>query len=252
MTHTCLTHRVVAALLALGVGLGTGLGLGLVFASPAQAVDLTAPFSREGVSPGDVDADQYNIEHVYEVQIRLRRLGLLGVRPNGTYGPRTERAVKNFQRQQGLRVTGTVNAKTWVPLIQKSFRGRGVVPAACTSRGWHVCYDRYRHQATLYRHGVMHNSWLVRGGGYDTQTRVGDFTVQWRNEDHYSRTYDGAPMPYSQFFSGGQALHGSRNMMNPYVGHSHGCVNFWVEDARQLWRLTFDKRLHVHVYGAWS
>jgi hypothetical protein len=59
-------------------------------------------------------------------------------------------------------------------------------------------------------------------------------------------------MPYSQFFSGGQALHGSRNMMDPYEGHSHGCVNFWVEDARQLWNLTHDKTLHVHVYGAWD
>jgi hypothetical protein len=59
-------------------------------------------------------------------------------------------------------------------------------------------------------------------------------------------------MPYSQFFSGGQALHGSRLMMNPFVGHSHGCVNFWVEDARQLWNLTADGPLRVRVYGAWS
>jgi hypothetical protein len=25
-----------------------------------------------------------------------------------------------------------------------------------------------------------------------------------------------------------------------------------VEDARQLWNLTHDKRLFVHVYGAWD
>jgi hypothetical protein len=29
-------------------------------------------------------------------------------------------------------------------------------------------------------------------------------------------------------------------------------VNFWTEDARQLWRLTSTKRLWVHVYGAWD
>ncbi|MGN6576653.1 MAG: L,D-transpeptidase, partial [Nocardioides sp.] len=55
-----------------------------------------------------------------------------------------------------------------------------------------------------------------------------------------------------QFFSGGQALHGSRLMMNPFIGHSHGCVNFWVEDARQLWNLTADGPLRVRVYGAWG
>jgi lipoprotein-anchoring transpeptidase ErfK/SrfK len=115
-----------------------------------------------------------------------------------------------------------------------------------------VCYDRRRHQASLYHHGRLHNSWLVRGGSYSTQTRTGNFQVQWRSKRHRSRTFGGAPMPYSQFFSGGQALHGSRNMMDPYQGHSHGCVNFWVEDARQLWNLTHDKRLFVHVYGAWD
>jgi hypothetical protein len=40
--------------------------------------------------------------------------------------------------------------------------------------------------------------------------------------------------------------------MDPFVGHSHGCVNFWTEDARQLWNLTSGQRLFVRVYGAWS
>ena len=92
----------------------------------------------------------------------------------------------------------------------------------------------------------------VRGGDYYTPTRTGRFRVYYRDIDHVSTTYDDAPMPYSQFFSGGEALHGSRYMMDPYVGHSHGCVNFWTEDARQLWRLTSTKRLYVHVYGAWD
>jgi hypothetical protein len=229
------------------------LGFASLTASPAQAaVDMTQPFTREPVKRGDVDADQYNIEHVYEVQIRLRRLGYLSATPNGTFGPQTERAVKRFQRAEGLRVTGRVKATTWKPLIRRSTFGKGSLPARCTQAGWHVCYDRQRHQASLYRDGVLHNSWLVRGGAADKQTRTGDFQVQWRDEDHTSRTYGGAPMPYSQFFSGGQALHGSRVMMNPYVGHSHGCVNFWVEDARQLWNLTSNKKLFVHVYGAWD
>jgi hypothetical protein len=41
-------------------------------------------------------------------------------------------------------------------------------------------------------------------------------------------------------------------MMDPFSGHSHGCVNFYVEDARQLWSMTHDKTLRVHVYGRWS
>jgi hypothetical protein len=230
-----------------------GLGLTVVSALPAQAgPDMTKPFTREPVQRGDVDVDQYHIEHVYEVQLRLRRLGYFAARPDGRFRLSTERAVKAFQRARGLRATGRVNLPTWRPLIRRSTFGKADVPGSCRAAGWHVCYDRKRHQASLYQGGRLHNSWLVRGGGYDTQTRTGDFEVQWRSENHRSRTFDGAPMPYSQFFSGGQALHGSRNMMNPFVGHSHGCVNFWVEDARQLWNLTYDKRLFVHVYGPWD
>lgn len=240
-------------LLSVVAALVMGLGLTAVVAQPAQAaVDLTAPFSREPVFRGDVDKDQYNIEHVYDVQYRLRWLGLLDATPNGVFGPQTEQAVKQFQRRLGLKVTGRVTANTWAPLIKRTIRGKGAVPKVCRTDGWHVCYDRKRHQVNLYKHGSLYNSWLVRGGSYSTQTRTGNFTVQWRDIDHRSRTFGGAPMPYSQFFSGGQALHGSRNMMDPWVGHSHGCVNFWVEDARQLWNLTHDKKLYVHVYGAWD
>lgn len=232
-----------------------GLGLLTVVSAPAEAKvrwTMTSPFAREIVVPGAVDRDPYNIEHVYELQYRLRWAGLMQAKPNGQFGPRTERAVKAFQKRLGLKQTGRADYRVWKPLIKRTVRGKRVVPAVCKSAGWHACYDRQRHQVNLYRKGVLLNSWLVRGGSYYHQTRTGDFRVQWRDIDHTSNTYGGAPMPYSQFFSGGQALHGSRYMMDPFVEHSHGCVNFWVEDARQLWKLTSDKPLQVHVYGAWD
>jgi lipoprotein-anchoring transpeptidase ErfK/SrfK len=83
------------------------------------------------------------------------------------------------------------------------------------------------------------------------ETRTGHFRVFYRNIDHVSSLYN-SPMPYSQFFSGGQAFHGSTYMMDPFSGHSHGCVNMYIEDARQLWSLTSNVRLGVHVYGRWS
>ena len=241
-------------LLSLVATLAMGLGLTTVVASPADAVDwnMSSPFAREIVRPGDMDRDVYNIEHVYELQYRLRWLGLLDATPNGQFGPQTEAAVKRFQKRLRIKQTGVVDYRVWKPLIKRTVQGERAVPSSCLTPGWHACYDRWRHQVNLYQNGRLHNSWLVRGGSYETKTRTGDFEVQWRSKNHRSRTYGGAPMPYSQFFSGGQALHGSRFMLDPFEGHSHGCVNFWVEDARQLWNLTVDKRLFVHVYGAWN
>jgi len=243
-------------LLSLVAVMALGLGLTTAVSAPAQAADvgwtMKSPFAREIVRRGDVDRDVYHIEHVYELQYRLKWAGVLRATPNGVFGPKTERAVKRFQKRLGLKRTGVADYRVWKPLIQKTIRGKRAIPEVCTSDGWHTCYDRKRHQVTLYKNGRLLNAWLVRGGDYNMATRTGDFQVQWRDIDHTSHTYGGAPMPYSQFFSGGQALHGSRYMMDPFEGHSHGCVNFWVEDARQLWKLTSDKKLFVHVYGAWD
>lgn len=42
----------------------------------------------------------------------------------------------------------------------------------------------------------------------------------------------GAPMPYCMFFNGGQALHGSHEVVAGNI--SHGCVRLHVKDARWL------------------
>jgi hypothetical protein len=217
-----------------------------------QSWSLRDPFTRETVRPGAVDVNPYRIAHVDEVQWRLKRLGLFSATPNGHFGPITTAAVKRFQARNGLPVTGVVGPRTWRPLIRQSVRGRAVVPQGCRSAGWHACYDRSWHQVNLYHDGALLNSWLVRGGAASTPTVTGVHRVYWRHIDHVSSTFGNAPMPYSQFFHGGEALHGSRLMMDPYVGHSHGCVNFWTEDARQLWNLTSAHTLWVHVYGSWS
>ena len=246
-------RRVLVTLVVLVLALAVQPLVQVAGAASASAVAATPVhrFGREVVRPGDVDADPYHIEHVREVQLRLGRLGLYAAPVDGRFGPVTEAGVKAFQRRNHLRATGVVGPRTWRLLIKQTVRGRSAVPAGCTKRGWHACYDRRHHQVNLYHRGTLLNSWLVRGGSASTPTRTGKFRVYYRDIDHVSSLFD-APMPYSQFFSGGQALHGSRLMMDPYVGHSHGCVNFWTEDARQLWNLTSTRRLWVHVYGRWD
>lgn len=212
---------------------------------------MTKRFARELVKFRQRDRSPYRIEHVTELQWRLKREGRFRFRPNGRYGTATRAGVKRFQRRHDLRVSGNANKATWRVLLKRSNKNMRGARRRCRGSGWHVCYDRRNHQATLWRNGRLWNSWLVRGGSSAHKTRTGTFTVFRRDKDHRSSLF-GSPMPYSQFFSGGQALHGSRNMMDPYEGHSHGCVNMFVEDARQLWSLTHDRRLRVHVYGRWS
>jgi hypothetical protein len=225
-------------------------------AAPRSRFNPRARFAREFVRRGDSDTSVYDIDHVRELQYRLRWAGVYGGPVTGYFGDQTTGAVKRFQRRSNLRVTGTANFETWAKLIRKTIQARGDIPARCKVRRvkWHACYDRATHQVTLWRHDELWNSWLVRGGSYDAQTRLGNNFVFSRDKDHVSGIF-GSPMPYSQFFDGGQALHGSSTMIDPFEGHSHGCVNMYNEDARQLWKLTTRapmSEMKVTVYGEWS
>jgi hypothetical protein len=208
-------------------------------------------WAREVTRYGDEDTSVYHIQHVRELQYRLTWAHAFDSAVNGRFGKATRAAVKRYQRKEGLQVTGFAGHKTWAHLIHDTIRRRGMIPRICKTDGWHACYDRFGHQVTLWHDGEMKNSWLVRGGDYGMETRLGTHAVYLRSRHHYSQMFD-SPMPFAQFFDGGQALHGSVYMIDPFTDHSHGCVNMYLEDARQLWNITSGKRLVVTVYGAWD
>ena len=84
--------------------------------------------------------------------------------------------------------------------------------------------------------------WKISSGREGYETPTGTFSVQRLDADHLSDEYDGAPMPYSIFFSRGLAIHGTyeRGLGRPA---SHGCVRLSVPNARQLYSW-------VEQYGA--
>jgi hypothetical protein len=220
-------------------------------AKPDHGFSMRQKWAREFTRYGDADTSVYDIDHVRELQYRLTWAGTFKAGVTGTFGTATRSAVKKYQRREGMRVNGIAGHATWAHLIHDTIRRRGHIRHVCKTDGWHACYDRTAHQVTLWHDGEMRNSWLVRGGDYNVATRLGTEKVYLRDIDHVSQLFD-APMPYAQFFDGGQALHGSAYMIDPFVDHSHGCVNFYIEDARQLWSITYDKKLFVTVYGAWD
>jgi lipoprotein-anchoring transpeptidase ErfK/SrfK len=65
----------------------------------------------------------------------------------------------------------------------------------------------------------------ARFGAARTPTRNGMFKINRKDKNHVSSLYH-SPMPYSMFFSGGQAIHYSADFRaRGYNGASHGCVN---------------------------
>ncbi len=233
----------------------------IVFVPPAaqaatcasgSTTNTASLFWRETTKYGYRDTDVYHIQHVRELQRRLKRAGLFTLyQPTGSFYSYTKSELIKFQRRYGLCATGVADQKTWQVLIQKTTRGFSRVPARCKGAGWWVCYDRTLHELFAYKDGRIRNVWLVRGGSYSLPTRVGTFRVYAKYSYKISSTY-GTPMYYFQKFNGGQGFHGSVTMMDPFIGHSHGCINMYIEDSRVLWNLTRGYYPRVSVYGAWA
>ena len=95
-----------------------------------------------------------------------------------------------------------------------------------------IVVDLEAEQLYVYRAGAeIARSKITRGWEqYDTPTGV--FPILEKDADHYSSTYDGAPMPYNLRLTWqGVAIHGSEV---DDVSATHGCIGVPLEFARKL------------------
>lgn len=76
----------------------------------------------------------------------------------------------------------------------------------------------------------------IRSGAPATPTPDGLWHIYRRLQQHRS-TINGEPMPYSQYFDGAVALHGTFTPLTAPPG-SLGCVTMSLSDAASLWRVT--------------
>lgn len=89
--------------------------------------------------------------------------------------------------------------------------------------------------AFVYRNGVRIGVTTVSSGKSGYGTPVGVFTVLTKEKLHRSHKYNNAPMPDSQFFFGGCALHAGGL---PGYPSSHGCVHLPRDFADRLFQVT--------------
>jgi hypothetical protein len=128
---------------------------------------------------------------------------------------------------------------------------RTKMPRVCYS-GKIICVDKSTRTLRLVSKGRVIIKMAARFGStrQNTPTREGMFRVYWKDADHVSSLF-GSAMPYSMFFSGGQAIHYSSDFArNGYAGASHGCVN--TRDYRKMRSLYYNTPTGTRVYIYWS
>lgn len=180
-------------------------------------------------------------------QRRVERL--LGLPVDGRQSVADCRAVRAFQVREGIKpAVGYAGPVTWARAELLAARKNLDPGRRCPVKKYAVaCVDLDR-QLMWVRKGkkVTYPVVNMRSGRPGYATRTGWHTVYWRHKDHWSSIY-GTPMPYAQFFSGGQAFHAVYGQLAT-PGGSRGCVNLSHRDARKLWDV-LRKGDRVYIWG---
>ncbi len=138
-------------------------------------------------------------------------------------GRTTVAATRRFQLKFGPRLSNVIDLGTWNMLRRKA-GAVGVLPAPCLGEAT-ICIDKSPRLLRFVVDGKVALTLDARFGFLGADTREGTFRVSRKSRHHVSSVYR-TSMPFSLFFSGGQAIHYSRYFARDgYFGASHGCVN---------------------------
>jgi len=223
----------------------------------------TPSAEEDAVDPKGADRDAYALVEYVPLGEAVARVGCtkkagpyqrqverwLKVKVDGKQSAKDCQAIKAFQKKQKIKpAIGFAGPVTWKRMQYLSARKNPNSAKKCPVRNYRIaCVDLNR-QITWVQKGkkVVFGPVSMRSGRTEHPTRTGWFKIYWRHKNHFSTLYK-TPMPYSQFFSGGQAFHAVYGSIHTTVG-SMGCVNLTVPDARRLWGV-LKKGDRVYVWG---
>jgi len=100
-----------------------------------------------------------------------------------------------------------------------------------------VTVDKSAQTLSVVVDGFTRYQWPVSTARRGYRTPNGSYRPQWLARKWFSTIYDGSPMPYSIFFNGGYAIHGSYEISRLGRPASHGCIRLHPANAAVLFAL---------------
>ena len=91
---------------------------------------------------------------------------------------------------------------------------------------------------TVIHSGVKMYRWRVSTARRGKVTPTGSWTAKWLARHHRSSRYNNAPMPYSIFYNGNFAIHGTNQISKLGRPASAGCIRLHPKNAAVLFRMT--------------
>jgi hypothetical protein len=100
-----------------------------------------------------------------------------------------------------------------------------------------ITVDKTAQHLSVSVDGRSRYEWPVSTARIGYRTPNGSYRPERLERQWFSRKYDWSPMPYSIFFSGGYAIHGSYEISRLGRPASHGCIRLHPEHAAALYAL---------------
>jgi lipoprotein-anchoring transpeptidase ErfK/SrfK len=112
-----------------------------------------------------------------------------------------------------------------------------LLPAGAAAQGVAVHVDVSDQRMAVFRDEALLYEWPVSTARRGKVTPTGLFRPQVLVRFHRSRLYNNAPMPWSIFYDGNYAIHGTTDTARLGRPASAGCVRLHPDHAEVLWRL---------------
>ena len=97
--------------------------------------------------------------------------------------------------------------------------------------------DLSQQKMKVFKGKKLMHTWRVSTARKGYATPVGNFQPQFIERMHHSKLYHNSPMPYSIFFKGNFAIHGTNSIRKLGRKASHGCVRLHPKNAKKLYAL---------------
>lgn len=113
----------------------------------------------------------------------------------------------------------------------------GVAPASIQAAPLEAWVDLSSQTMTVFVDGRRSYRWPVSTARPGKVTPTGRYTPEYLSRYHRSSLYNNAPMPYSIFFHGNYAIHGTDQIRRLGTPASAGCIRLHPDNAKVLWGL---------------
>jgi lipoprotein-anchoring transpeptidase ErfK/SrfK len=94
-----------------------------------------------------------------------------------------------------------------------------------------------KQQMTVSVNGLPRYVWTVSTARRGARTPLGIFKPQSMHRMHYSTLFNNAPMPFSIFYDGHYAIHGTKETSKLGRPASMGCIRLHPDNARILFEM---------------